>query len=102
MAADAVDEAKSIKVPGWAYDNARLAARELARRGTRSVAGKLGARNKCALCSGKLVELQCGDLRVLRCAACNYTRPDIESTTAITGGMVIGLALALLAESLLD
>jgi hypothetical protein len=95
-----LEDWKSIKVPAWAYDNARLAARELARRGTLSVAEKMPSQMKCQGCDGKLASRLCGELKVLHCAACGFTRPDMGSTSSITTGIVIGLALALLIEKM--
>ncbi len=95
-----VEDPRSIKVPGWAYENARIAGRELARRGTRAAAGKVSAPTRCGVCGGSFTIIRHGEMELQRCTKCGFARPKIESTGSITSGVVIGFALALLIDAL--
>jgi len=92
-------EYKSIKVPTWAYENEQLAKVYVARKGLNNLPKDVLEPTRCPVCKEKMQRFE-ATYEYLKCSNCNYVQQSFKAGGNFSGGIIIGLALALLFREL--
>lgn len=90
---------KTVKVPGWVYDNARVAQAEVLNRGFEAVPVGLREPPHCPVCASAVRHLTVG-YQHIECTSCGYQQQTLAasgSNLATVGiGFLLGLGVAAL------